>query len=164
MGAGVSSPTVREGSRHILVVQALPYGRATDMTTLSRWFDRMAVFLRSKPDPYGSHISFETRFLGTLASGRRVIATDTPARGQRSQAGVFLKSKPDLCRITDQSETRIVLRKLRRIWSAGTCHRFSFARIVRYERKAVTSPRTPNLTASVTRSDARVSKEPDVYS
>jgi len=92
VGAGVSSPTVREGSRHILVVQALPYGRATDMTTLSRWFDRMARFLRSKPDPYGSQISFETRFLGTLASGRRVIATDTPARGQRSQADVFLRS------------------------------------------------------------------------
>ncbi len=40
--------TVREGSRHILVVQALPYGRAIDMTTMSRWFDWMARFLRSQ--------------------------------------------------------------------------------------------------------------------
>jgi len=30
VGAGVSSPTVREGSRDTLVVKALLYGRATD--------------------------------------------------------------------------------------------------------------------------------------
>ena len=41
---------------------------------------------------------------------------------------VLQRSKPDLYRITDQNETHIVLKKrMREIWSAGTCHRFSFA-------------------------------------